>query len=309
MAYLAPALVQLRNEINAAHPGRDKSSDGWIGDASHAARKSDHNPDPVVTGVVRATDTDKDGPNMARILEIARKDDRVEYIIWEGHIYLRSTGFRKQVYTGTNGHFGHMHISLRHGKTYENSTRAWGYAAIPPSPAQGGSGVGPGGRAPDGTPWGSGKPIDVVAREVINGEWGSGLDRETRLRAALYDPALVQNTVNAILRGTPLPQAPAPKPPARKSVSQIADEVLAGAWGNNPQRGQRLAAAGYSPAEVQAEVNRRTGGGGTTRPSLTAIARQVINNQWGKGDERKRRLAAAGYDYNAVQAEVNRLLK
>src|SRR4051794_41137669 len=103
MAYLAPALVTLRGEVNTAHPNRDKTSDGWIGDPAHAARVSDHNPEPRPHGVVRATDTDKDGPDMPRLLQIAINDDRVEYVIWEGYIYLRSNGFRKQKYTGSNG--------------------------------------------------------------------------------------------------------------------------------------------------------------------------------------------------------------
>ena len=59
MAYLAPSLVQLRNEINRRWPNRDKTSDGWIGDPAHQATKSDHNPDSK--GCVHALDIDKDG--------------------------------------------------------------------------------------------------------------------------------------------------------------------------------------------------------------------------------------------------------
>lgn len=53
--------------------------------------------------------------------------------------------------------------------------------------------------------------------------------------------------------------APAPKPapaPARKSVNQIAKEVIAGKWGNGPERRRRLRAAGYDATSVQREVNR-----------------------------------------------------
>lgn len=51
---------------------------------------------------------------------------------------------------------------------------------------------------------------------------------------------------------------PKPTPaPARKSVAQLATEVLAGKWGNGADRKRRLQAAGYSYAAVQAEVNRR----------------------------------------------------
>jgi hypothetical protein len=49
----------------------------------------------------------------------------------------------------------------------------------------------------------------------------------------------------------------APAPSGAKTVGQLADEVIAGKWGNNPERAQRLRAAGYDPNAVQAEVNRR----------------------------------------------------
>lgn len=108
--------------------------------------------------------------------------------------------------------------------------------------------------------------------------------------------------------------AAAPAPPApsgRKSVADIAREVLAGAWGNGTERSRRLQAAGYSPTEVQAEVNRRLGHAGpaVTRLSISVLADQVIKGQWGNGTERQRRIIAAGYDYNAVRDEVNRKLR
>ena len=42
-----------------------------------------------------------------------------------------------------------------------------------------------------------------------------------------------------------------------KSVSQIADEVIAGKWGNGTDRINRLKSAGYNPTSVQAEVNKK----------------------------------------------------
>lgn len=54
---------------------------------------------------------------------------------------------------------------------------------------------------------------------------------------------------------------PEPKAPARKSNAQIAREIVSGVngvnpWGNEPQRSQKLRAAGYDPAAVQREVNK-----------------------------------------------------
>lgn len=61
---------------------------------------------------------------------------------------------------------------------------------------------------------------------------------------------------------TPAP-APAPKP-SKKSNEQIADEVIAGKWGNGQDRKNRLIAAGYDYQAVQDIVNKKLGGGGST---------------------------------------------
>ena len=52
------------------------------------------------------------------------------------------------------------------------------------------------------------------------------------------------------------PGSPAPAPaPARKSVDELAREVLAGKWGNGTDRKSRIASAGYDYTVVQAKVN------------------------------------------------------
>lgn len=58
--------------------------------------------------------------------------------------------------------------------------------------------------------------------------------------------------------------APAPKPtpaPAKKSNDEIANEVLAGKWGNGDDRKRRLQAAGYDYNAIQAIVNQKAKGG------------------------------------------------
>lgn len=92
----------------------------------------------------------------------------------------------------------------------------------------------------------------------------------------------------------------------RKSNETIANEVIAGAWGNGDDRKNRLKAAGYDPAAIQAIVNQKVSQPAPTpKPSNDVIAQQVINGAWGNGEDRKRRLQAAGYDYAAIQAIVN----
>ncbi len=131
--FLAPALVQLRSEIDALFPNRDKTSDGWIGDSSHAARPSDHNPDwdapGRYRGIVRAIDVDIDDRDANRdlrlmLLNAAIGDPRVWYVISNGIIYSRTYGWAARKYTGSNGHFHHVHISLLH-EAGEFNTAAW----------------------------------------------------------------------------------------------------------------------------------------------------------------------------------------
>lgn len=120
--FLAPALVQLRKEVDKRFPNRDRASDGWIGDASHAARPSDHNPCWTCSGrsrgIVRALDIDispdgrADKDLRAKILKVTMGDSRVWYVISNGIIYSRTYGFQARKYNGSNPHFGHVHISL-----------------------------------------------------------------------------------------------------------------------------------------------------------------------------------------------------
>lgn len=128
--YLVPALVALRNEVNARFPHRDKSSDGWIGDASHAARKSSHNPDWAHGGAVRAIDVDIDDADPAAelrllVVEAARHDKRVWYVISNGVIYSRTYGFTPRKYTGSNGHFKHVHVSVVENPAKWTDTTGW----------------------------------------------------------------------------------------------------------------------------------------------------------------------------------------
>lgn len=94
-----------------------------------------------------------------------------------------------------------------------------------------------------------------------------------------------------------------------KSLDAIANEVIAGQWGNGDDRRNRLQAAGYDYNAVQALVNQKLGmGSAPAGKSNEQIADEVIRGEWGNGDDRRNRLQAAGYDYNAIQAIVNRKL-
>lgn len=93
----------------------------------------------------------------------------------------------------------------------------------------------------------------------------------------------------------------------KKTVAQLADEVLAGKWGNGADRKSRLTAAGYDYDAVQNAVNAKLSGQ-KAKKSNTEIAKEVIAGKWGNGADRRKRLEAAGYNYAAVQAIVNKLI-
>ena len=147
------------------------------------------------------------------------------------------------------------------------------------------------------------KSVAEVAKDVIAGAYGNGDARKAALEAAGYNYAEVQAEVNRQLgvggTATTTPQ---------KTVDQLAQEVINGAWGKGTERQQRLTAAGYDYNAVQAKVNQILTGTSSGGKTIDQIAREVIAGQWGKGADRKARLQAAGYNYDAVQARVNQLL-
>jgi hypothetical protein len=108
---------------------------------------------------------------------------------------------------------------------------------------------GTGGPAPSPPPSSGGKSVADVAVEVIAGKWGNGDDRRRRLEGAGYDYDEVQTEVNRRLG------AGAPGAEPRKSIDQLAREVIAGHWGNGTTRRNRLEGAGYNYAAVQRRVN------------------------------------------------------
>lgn len=136
MARRANSLTTLVNQINKRFPNRDKTSDGWIGDASHSSRVSDHNPNQW--GVVCAIDIDEDvapGMDLQWLLRklLQTKDYRINYIIYEGYIYGR-TGFAKRVYKGVNAHKHHMHISVRQDPSIFDDAQLWDIFDDAPKP-------------------------------------------------------------------------------------------------------------------------------------------------------------------------------
>ena len=114
----------------------------------------------------------------------------------------------------------------------------------------------------------------------------------------------------------PVKKAPAKKPASKpkstkKSNAVIAKEVLAGKWGNDPQRSEKLKKAGYNPTSIQKLVNeeyaKKTKPKSAPKKKSTAtIVNEVLAGKWGNGQDRFNRLRKAGYNPDVIQREVNK---
>jgi hypothetical protein len=148
VAVLIASLVALRATFNRAAPRRDKTSDGWIGNAAHAATVSSHNPDesgnvPIhdadridevhaidVDGDLNATDARGRFTMMRAVRQLvvdhrAGRESRLRYIIFERTIWSASWGWAAREYTGANPHDHHMHADGSYDSAKERDTRPW----------------------------------------------------------------------------------------------------------------------------------------------------------------------------------------
>ena len=91
------------------------------------------------------------------------------------------------------------------------------------------------------------------------------------------------------------------------SLTEIANKVIAGDYGNGEERKTKLEAEGYNYNEVQAKVNELMGVN-NSKLSIEEVAKKVINGDYGNGNERKTKLEQEGYNYDEVQAKVNELM-
>lgn len=141
---LAISLDTLRSEVNGYAPNRSKASDGTIGDPAHASRPSRHNPNRY--NVVTALDLTHDPAGGCDIHAIARRLVRdphpeLAYIISNGQVAKRSTGFRWETYTGANKHRLHAHFGVGEGPDSDplppyDSRLSWGVTLpVPPPPS------------------------------------------------------------------------------------------------------------------------------------------------------------------------------
>jgi surface antigen len=134
-------------------------------------------------------------------------------------------------------------------------------------------------------------------RRNTNGRWGLG--SAYTFRGCIVNPAIGKVV------------APTPTPSAKKSVVEVAKEVIRGEWGNGDERYNRLTNAGYNYNEVQAKVNELLNSNKPTpapTPSVDILdlVRKTIRGDFGNGEARRK---ALGSNYDEVQRQVNLNLK
>lgn len=123
---LAPSLVTMVNEADRIAPNRSIRSDGSLGDTSHAARSSFHNP---LDRFVDALDLTHDPANgwdaHARARElVARGDARLDHVISNRQIWSAKRPYWRH-YTGVNPHDKHSHTAVKRSPLGRNGTGLW----------------------------------------------------------------------------------------------------------------------------------------------------------------------------------------
>lgn len=125
------SLLRLRDQVNIIAPQRSKVSDGLIGDLTHQASRSDHNPHPVAgvgLQMVAALDLTHDPAHgfdsyaFAEVLRINR-DRRIKYVISNRRIFSAGT-WTWRSYTGADPHVNHVHVSVLDASISDTGT-AW----------------------------------------------------------------------------------------------------------------------------------------------------------------------------------------
>jgi hypothetical protein len=123
----APAILRLRDQIDAAFPNRNKSYDGIMGDAAHQARQSDHNEGNAIDITLDVAN----GPDLPSLREALMKDPRTVYVIFNHQI--ESTKIQPGVlrpYTKVGGdpHEHHLHLSIDPAR--RDDTSSWNLSGV-----------------------------------------------------------------------------------------------------------------------------------------------------------------------------------
>lgn len=114
-----PAAIAVLRQATALRPKRNKASDGLLPSKAHIHQNpnSDHNSGFACD----LTHDPANGIDCHEIFDRLKEDGRVKYLIFSGKIWSPEKGERK--YEGSNGHYKHLHISIK--DTFGNDTSPW----------------------------------------------------------------------------------------------------------------------------------------------------------------------------------------
>jgi hypothetical protein len=119
-----PAAIAVLRQATAIKPSRKKASDGLLPSAAHQVQNpnSDHN-----TGyAVDLTHDPVNGIDCVDIFEKLKEDKRVKYLIFQGKIWSKDKAKQgNRIYTGSNKHTKHLHISINDGMGNDTSPWFW----------------------------------------------------------------------------------------------------------------------------------------------------------------------------------------
>lgn len=141
------------------------------------------------------------------------------------------------------------------------------------------------------------KQVDQYAKELVKAITGKVNDKPTEQASKP--------------QAKPKPQ-PKPSTSNKKSVAQMAKEVLAGKHGNgHAARQKSLGISNAEYAKVRAEVNRIATGGKVTKPkpskTIKQMADEVVKGLHGNGHaQRQKSLGVSNATYAKVRKEVNK---
>lgn len=104
--------------------------------------------------------------------------------------------------------------------------------------------------------------IEKVAKEVLDGKYGNGNERRSKLSLAGYDYNTVQSRVNELVAElektkaeTSEPLNEEPKPTPKFTTEEMVQKIINGEYGNGEERKQKLEAEGYDYRKIQNAVN------------------------------------------------------
>jgi murein DD-endopeptidase MepM/ murein hydrolase activator NlpD len=273
--YVANSIEAELRDFNQLFPKRSKASDGWLGNASHQAHPSDHNPAWNAGGIIRAGDLTTTSWGIAGgkytaeqrkwhqdliadliATEKANPIDRLWYLIhWipgdaYPKIWSRSTNWEPKRYTGPSPHDHHFHTSIMRTNAAAGDTKRWFTKFLKYLPDA---------EQPEKPPI---KPSEVDTKP-------------DEPKPAEPAPAPVTPAPE------PEPTVPTPQPAATK-VSVIEGGKITSPFGykaNNPATGKSYWAAGYHPGDDWNKAPQDSG-----LPALSAVSGKVVHagtGAWG----------------------------